>query len=294
MESPDQLSRQIESLEDLQSIVKTMKALSAVSIRQYERAVESLAEYFHTIELGLRVVLRAGDVRRHETETAQGHYGAVVFGSDHGLCGRFNEDVTEHLLARLAQDAGEERRRHFIAVGARVAMQLEANDLTLDETFWVPGSADRITATVQEVLQKIEAWRAEDGVECVYLYYNAPSDRGRYEPTSLQILPLDTHRFRHLEREPWPSKRVPTYSMDTEALLSALIRQYYFIALFRACAQSQASEHASRLAAMQSAERNLDERLEDETAHYRRVRQNAITGELLDVVAGFEAMKPGR
>lgn len=293
MESPDQLSRQIESLEDLQSIVKTMKALSAVSIRQYEQAVESLAEYFHTIELGLQVVLRAGDVGRYERETARGNYGAAVFGSDHGLCGRFNEDVTEYLLEHVTRDAREERHRHFIAVGARVAMQLEASGLTLDETFWVPGSADRITATVQQVLQKIEAWRAEDGVERVYLYYNAPSDRGRYEPTSLQILPLDTHRFRHIEQEPWPSKRLPTYSMDTEALLSALIRQYYFISLFRACAQSQASEHASRLAAMQSAERNLDERLEDETAHYRRVRQNAITSELLDVVAGFEAMKPG-
>jgi F-type H+-transporting ATPase subunit gamma len=293
MESPDQLSRQIESLEDLQSIVKTMKALSAVSIRQYERAVESLAEYFHTIELGLQVVLRAGDAGRYERGTAQGNYGAVVFGSDHGLCGRFNEDVTEYLLKHVARDAREERRRHFIAVGARVAMQLEANGVTLDETFWVPGSADRITATVQQVLQKIEAWRAEDGVERVYLYYNVPSDRGRYEPASLQILPLDIHRFRHLKQEPWPSKRLPTYSMDTEALLSALIRQYYFISLFRACAQSQASEHASRLAAMQSAERNLDERLEDETAHYRRVRQNAITSELLDVVAGFEAMKPG-
>lgn len=293
MESPDQLSRQIESLQDLQSIVKTMKALSAVSIRQYEKAVESLAEYFHTIELGLQVVLRAGDVRRYERETAQGNYGAVVFGSDHGLCGRFNEDVTEYLLEHVARDARQERRRHFIAVGARVAMQLEANGLTLDETFWIPGAADRITATVQQVLQKIEVWRAEDGVERVYLYYNAPSDRGRYEPTSVQILPLDTQRFRHLAQEPWPSKRLPTYSMDIEALLSALIRQYYFISLFRACAQSQASEHASRLAAMQSAERNLDERLEDETAHYRRVRQNAITSELLDVVAGFEAMKPG-
>ena len=294
MESPDQLSRQIESLEDLQSIVKTMKALSAVSIRQYERAVESLAEYFHTIELGLQVVLRAGAIQRHERPAAQGNYGAVVFGSDHGLCGRFNEDVTEYMLERVDRDSKEGHHRHFIAVGARVAMQLEANGLTLDEIFWIPGSADRITATVQQVLQKIEAWRAEDGVERVHLYYNAPSDRGHYEPTSLQILPLDTQRLRDIEQEPWPSKRLPVYSMDTQALLSALIRQYFFISLFRACAQSQASEHASRLAAMQSAERNLDERLEDETAHYRRVRQNAITSELLDVVAGFEAMKPGR
>jgi hypothetical protein len=68
------------------------------------------------------------------------------------------------------------------------------------------------------------------------------------------------------------------------------LHQYFFVSLFRARAKSQASEHASRLAAMQSAERNLDERLGEVTGAYRRARQDAITAELLDVVAGFEAI----
>ena len=291
MKTPDQLSRQIESLRDLQSIVKTMKALSAVSIRQYETAVESLAEYFRTIELGLQVVLRESELQHPRRRPVSGDYGAIVFGSDHGLCGRFNEDVVDYLLEHLDTDASDASGRRFIAVGARAAMQLESQDLPLDETFWVPGAASRITATVQQVLQTIDRWQRDQDIRRVFLYYNTPTDEGRYRPTSAQILPMDTHRFRHLEQEPWPSHRLPIYSMDTSALLSALLKQYFFITLFRACAQSQASEHASRLAAMQSAERNLDERLDDETAHYRRVRQAAITSELLDVVAGFEAMK---
>lgn len=60
--------------------------------------------------------------------------------------------------------------------------------------------------------------------------------------------------------------------------------------LFRACAESQASEHASRLAAMQAAQHNLDERLEEVALNFRRARQNVITSELLDVVSGFEAI----
>jgi F-type H+-transporting ATPase subunit gamma len=78
--------------------------------------------------------------------------------------------------------------------------------------------------------------------------------------------------------------------MDRENLLKHLLNQYLFVSIFRACAESQASEHASRLAAMQSAQRNLDERLEDVTRIFRRARQNVITSELLDVVAGFEAI----
>jgi F-type H+-transporting ATPase subunit gamma len=78
--------------------------------------------------------------------------------------------------------------------------------------------------------------------------------------------------------------------MDREELLSRLIRQYFFVSIFRACAESQASEHASRLTSMQSAERNLDERLQEVTMIFRRARQNTITSELLDVVAGFEAI----
>jgi F-type H+-transporting ATPase subunit gamma len=78
--------------------------------------------------------------------------------------------------------------------------------------------------------------------------------------------------------------------MQRKALLSRLLHQYLFVSIFRACAESQASEHTSRLAAMQSAQRNLDERLEEVTMTFRRARQNLITTELLDVVAGFEAI----
>ncbi|KAA3624930.1 MAG: F0F1 ATP synthase subunit gamma, partial [Proteobacteria bacterium] len=73
------------------------------------------------------------------------------------------------------------------------------------------------------------------------------------------------------------------------SLLTALLRQYFFVSISRACAESQASEHASRLNTMQSAQKNLDERIDEVTMQYRRLRQEAITTELLDVVSGFEA-----
>ena len=79
------------------------------------------------------------------------------------------------------------------------------------------------------------------------------------------------------------------FTMDPAALFAALARQHLFVTLYRATAESLASEHASRLVAMQTAEKNIEEHLTETTAAYRRKRQEAITSELLEIVAGFEA-----
>jgi F-type H+-transporting ATPase subunit gamma len=72
--------------------------------------------------------------------------------------------------------------------------------------------------------------------------------------------------------------------------LGALIREYLFISLFRACAESLASENASRLAAMERADRNIGGLLEDLQRTFRRLRQSGIDEELFDVISGFEAL----
>ena len=79
---------------------------------------------------------------------------------------------------------------------------------------------------------------------------------------------------------------------DGTATLRALIREYLFISLFRACAESLCSENASRLAAMQRADKNIDELLEDLNGTFHRLRQSGIDEELFDVVSGFEALSP--
>ena len=78
--------------------------------------------------------------------------------------------------------------------------------------------------------------------------------------------------------------------MNPEQLLSALVRQYLFISLYRACAESLASENASRLVAMRGAERNIGDKIEELTRLFHQQRQMAVTEELLDIVVGFEAL----
>ena len=82
--------------------------------------------------------------------------------------------------------------------------------------------------------------------------------------------------------------------MDADRLFSALVRQYLFVACFRAFAESAASEHATRVETMQAAKRSIDEKLEAVRAEFRRRRQEAFTAELLDIVFGYEALSADR
>ena len=291
METLEQIRHQLDTFDDLGAIVRTMKALAAVSIRQYEQAVRSLADYYRTVELGLHVVLRDMPVVPAAAPRPPERIAAVVFGSDHGLCGRFNEDMADYARERLAEATGDGEAVRLIAVGARIAALLEHIGYAAEEDMFVPGSAERITATVRQILLKVDDWQAEGRVQRVYLFHNRPISGGRYHPTGVQLLPVDLHRFHRLEEARWPGRSLPTYTTERGRLFAALLRQYFFVSIFRACAESLAAENTSRLAAMQSAEKSLDERHEELRGEFRRQRQDAITAELLDVVTGYEALR---
>src|SRR3546814_6950173 len=97
----ESMRRRIESAEDLYAVVRVMKALAAASIRQCERAVESLAEYNRTIESGLQIVLwNRPEAIAAEPSPGQ-RRGIIVFGSDQGMCGSFNEQVATFALEQI-------------------------------------------------------------------------------------------------------------------------------------------------------------------------------------------------
>jgi F-type H+-transporting ATPase subunit gamma len=103
------LRRKINSARDLQSVVRTMKALAASSIVQYEKSARALADYYRTVGLGVcfRESGRAPLIAEPKGQTAAGLIGAVVFGSDQGLVGRFNDVVTDYALTTLAALPGK-------------------------------------------------------------------------------------------------------------------------------------------------------------------------------------------
>ncbi len=302
------LGRKIQSAGDLQSVVRTMKALAASSIGQYEQSARALGDYYRTVELGLGVSLRENKDHAHVSpistadspgqaeKRTKGEIGAVVFGSDQGLVGQFNDVVADHAVAALATLPG---KAHIWAVGERVQARLVDAGLTVRGLFPVPTSVKAITPLVGQILVEHEALRAPNNTNApeLHLFYNRPaSGTGAvYAPAGQRLLPLDAQWQHELAALPWPTKVLPEIVGGERAgaiTLRALIREYLFVSLFRACAESLASENASRLAAMERADRNIDDLLEDMNGRFHQLRQSGIDAELFDVIAGFEALSP--
>ncbi|MGI9336502.1 MAG: F0F1 ATP synthase subunit gamma [Gammaproteobacteria bacterium] len=291
MASAEELERKLQSHAELRSIVKTMKALSAASIRQYEHAAQALGDYYRTVDLGLRAVLGRTDPLAVPARVPKGATAVVVvIGSDHGLCGRVNEEVAQLACARLSALRTHGGELCTMAVGARMPPLLESAGWPVRSLIEAPGSAARIKTVVQEILLTVDAWRAHSDLASLAVVYAHHRGATAYRPVYRLLFPIDPARFRERRARPWPGRSRPLYTVAGERLLGSLVQQMLFVSLFRACAESQASEHGSRLAAMTAAEHNLDDRIAEVTAEFRRVRQGAITAELLDVVAGYEAL----
>lgn len=288
MESLHGLQKHIETSSKLQSIVKSMKTLSAVNIRQYEQAAHSLDTYQATIESGLQGVLRK--IEPVARNGAQGRTeGMVIFGSDQGLCGRFNEKLVEFLLHH--QETSPSAKPQLILVsGARIAARLEAADFQLTETLWSPGSLTGVNPNVYEIILTLHRWQHEHGMRRMTLFFNRYEPGGSGVPTTAPLLPLDNERLRELREKEWPGPSLPYSAIPPAELFPALVQQYLFVLIYRAQVQSLASEQASRLHSLQQAEKNIKEHLEELTGRYRNVRQSVITSELLDLVAGFRTV----
>ncbi|MFY9329331.1 MAG: F0F1 ATP synthase subunit gamma [Georgfuchsia sp.] len=286
------LRRKISSAGDLQSVVRSMKALAASSIGQYEQSARALADYYRAVELGLSICFRKNAPVVPMTEgkgrtAGEDSIGAIVFGSDQGLVGQFNDVVADFAVKTLAALPGKPQ---VWAVGERVHARLSDAGLPLVGIFVVPNSVEAITPLVGQILVESETSHSQGAVTELHLFYNRPTAGAGYEPVTQRLLPLDDGWRRKLAELPWPTQNLPEVIGDNTATLRALISEYLFVSLFRACAESLASENASRLAAMQRADKNIDELLESLNGSFHRLRQSGIDEELFDVISGFEAL----
>jgi len=288
------LRRKITSAGDLQSVVLTMKALAASAIGQYEQSVSALADYDHTIKLGLGASLRNTPLAAMPPDSTSPPpadvIGAIVFGSDQGLVGQFNDVIADHAIQELAALPGKPA---IWAVGERVHGRLTDAGVTPQGLFPVPNSVQAITPLVGRIQIESEAHRTAAGYVELHVFHNQPKSGALYEPVSQRLLPLDAQWQRRLAAVPWPTKLLPEVMGTGTTALRALIREYLFISLFRACAESLASENASRLAAMQRAEKNIKDLLETLQTSFHRIRQSGIDEELFDVISGYEAFGKG-
>jgi len=287
----ESLTRKISGAADLVAVVRSMKALAASSIGQYQKAVQSLDDYATTVELALTACFRQagpGNVAAEAGSQKTHGIGAIVFGSDQGLVGRFNEVVVKYAVNALEALPGTVTK--IWPLGQRIHALLDDAGMPTAGTLPVPASVNAIAGLVGQILIDVETARERGEVAEVYLFHNHPKSGSVCDPVGKRLLPLDLAWQKQLAAAPWPTKLPPEVIQGATSPLRAFIREYLFVLLFQACAESLASENASRLAAMRRAEKNIDGILEDLNLKLHRIRQESIDEELFDVISGYEAL----
>ncbi|MFO7544081.1 MAG: F0F1 ATP synthase subunit gamma, partial [Trueperaceae bacterium] len=217
MSGTEAIARRVASAETLQSVVTTMKTLASVRIGQYRRSVAAARAADETLELALRAALMLSPELVPTRTVEPGALALVVFGSDRGLCGAFNERVTRQAAALGTADAGE--RTVVLAVGRRAHSRLRARGVQVDAVVPVPGNLESIDVAVMRVLDHVDAWRDEARFEQLVLVHARPVSGTEYTPDTVQLLPFDVAWLRSLRARPWPSRRLPMAVLDPDRLL---------------------------------------------------------------------------
>lgn len=279
------IKKSIDSAENLRTIVSTMKAHASANINQFQNAAKASMEYRSILDMSLFIVLSEDEEMESSEEIQKGNTLHIIFGSDHGLAGRVNERISSFALEHISQNTDDE----VIVIGQQIFQRLK-DDVTICNTFMQPQSTDIIFSTVNKLLVQIDEIRDEIPIEKIVLYYNKPHDADIFMEDTELLFPIDLVKLSK-NKVQWESKSLPTYFAEKQEIISELIRQYFFITLYRTFCFSLASENASRLASMQSAEKNIDDQLEELNNLFRRKRQNNITEELNDIISGFKAIR---
>lgn len=287
------LSKKIDEADKLGTVVRAMKTVAASNITQYEKSLQALVEYNRTVELGLGLCFRQRALETNPLlpeakSKLSSPVGIIVFGSDQGLVGGFNDVVTDNMVKRMPKPISTAK---IWAIGDRVQARIQAAGLASVGLIAVPDSIMKIISLVTQILNEIGQTPDHKEITELHLFYNRPTSGASYEPIHQRLLPLDTNWQHKMTLTAWPTRTLPQMVGTATTVLRAFIREYLFISLFRASAESLASENASRLAAMQRADKNIDDLLIHLNRTFHRVRQTSIDEELFDVIAGFEALR---
>ncbi len=278
----EKLTRRTDTMGSIRSIVRTMKTMSAINALPYEQAATSIESYRATVLQGFHAFVQANG----PLPVDDGH-GAlpvvIVFGSDHGLCGNYNEIVAIEAAAICTPTS------RVICVGAQMQDALQGQSITPETTLLPPATVDGLARLAGKLITVLDSLRKHS--ISVTLVFTTRAAHAQQQPTTQRLLPLDATMTTGFSQNPWGSRSLPHFRLPPDRLFAALIRSYLFAGLYRAAAEAMVTENAARLARMQQAERSVDEQLDDLTSEMRSVRQSEITTELLDVIIGFEALK---
>jgi F-type H+-transporting ATPase subunit gamma len=304
MSTQKDVSNRISSVKNIQKITRAMEMVAAARLRRAEQRIEDLRPYARAIRRMTRQAAEAaGDLPRLpilEEHEQLNKVGLLLVAGDRGLAGGFNSNIVRAGTAAGREHESEGRTPVYFASGKRPASSLNFRGLEVAGSF--TGFTDRPSyADARRIAERLMAAYTDDEVDQVEIFYNRYISSMSQEVTRETLLPLQ--RATVLEEseededegedEASPESEhqaLVEYEPDPEEILGRLVPDYVEVSIYRALLESTASEHGARMTAMRNASENATELIDDLTLAMNRARQAEITQEIMEVVAGAEAL----
>jgi len=283
------IKRRIGAVTNTRQITKAMKMVAGAKLRRATEHAEAARPYQSTLT---RVLARVADTSGGDAshELLESHENVetiaiVIFGSDKGLCGSFNNALfreTERFI-QAQTEKGHKVVLHTYGKKARGYFRSRKYEL---ENSVIELSAATYMDAVTEIADTLRAQYVSGEIQEVHLAFNRFRSVLTQDPTFSQLLPLSVEKEEESEEGSGNYK----YEPDGQQILNTLLPLYVQTLLHQAFLETEAGEHASRMTAMDNATRNASDLIDTLTLDYNRARQAAITTELTEIVAGAEAL----
>jgi F-type H+-transporting ATPase subunit gamma len=305
MATQKEVKNRIASIKNIHKITRAMEMVAAARLRRAEMRIADLRPYAEGMrKLTRTAAAHAGGIPRVpvmvEREQVD-RVGVVLITGDRGLAGAFNTNIIREGMRTAAEVRSEGAEPAFVAVGKKgvSALTFRKQEVTGAYTGFTDRPAFADAREIGEALTARYVDEELDRVELIYNRFVSPLTQHVWRQTLLPLQQAEVigegaeeeqESGEESEAERAQSKSEWSYEPDPEDLLARLIPEYVTISVYRALLESAASELGARMTAMRNAAENAETIIDDLTLEMNRVRQAEITQEILEVVAGAEAL----
>ena len=299
MSSQRDVKQRIDSVKNIQKITRAMEMVAAARLRRAEQRIQHLRPYADAIRRMTRQAAEAAQnvphlpiLHEHENVST---VGILLVTGDRGLAGAFNSQILRAGTRAASEHREQSQNVVWYASGRRGVSSLTFRGQEVAGAY--TGFTDRPSfADARNIASDLMAGYVDEKVDRVEIFYNGYISPLSQEVRRETLLPLQEASIlgeeeeEEEEEEPDHQRALVEYEPDPEEILKRLVPDYVEISVFRALLESTASEHGARMTAMRNASENAGELIDDLTLEMNRARQAEITQEIMEVVAGAEAL----
>ncbi|MBI5643032.1 MAG: ATP synthase F1 subunit gamma [Deltaproteobacteria bacterium] len=288
MPSLKDIKRRIKSVKNTQQITKAMKMVSAAKLKRAQDEIVAARPYAEKL-LGLITSLASKtSPESHPLLSSSGgpKTGVILITSDRGLCGSFNTVLLRTIERFIKDKADGDLNLYLIGRRSMEHFKRRSINIAASRNF---GSGRPSYSQAVQVAEDVTNAFLRGELDSVHIIYSQFQSALTQTPVIQQLLPISTPKSE--EEDKGETQVEFIFEPSSDEVLSNLLPKYVEVQAFRALLESSASEHGARMTSMDSASKNAAQMINGLTLKYNRLRQAAITKELMEIIGGAEALK---